>query len=735
MAFPTYRQLDFMDCGPTCLRMIAKYYGRNYDLAFLRSISFISREGVSLLGISDAAEKIGFRTFGTKTTFEQLINEAPTPCILHWKQNHFVVLPPQRAKRGRSNNSILIADPAHGLVEVDQATFIRFWVSKGGEEGIALFLEPTDAFYQENDNSKQEQKNGFLFLLNYLRPYKKYLIQVVISLLMASILSLILPFLTQGLVDYGINHQDIGFVNLILLSQLVLFGGNTTIEIIRNRLLLQINSRINVSILGDFLTKLMKLPVRFFDTKLIGDLHQRIADHQRIQDFLTGPTLNVAFSFVNFIVFMAVLSLYDLKIASVFLTFSLASLLWILFFSSKRKDLDYKRFQRMSEHENAIFELITGVKEIKLNNCETIKRWQWEKIQAQLFKINIKSLTLGQYQQMGSSFFNQLKNILISFMSAKEVIDGNMSLGMMLSISYIIGQMNGPLEQLLEFIHDAQDAKLSLDRLSEIHGRNEETKGEYGIGLELDTGEVQDISFANVSFKYDETSPNYILRDIRLTIPAGKITAIVGTSGSGKSTLLKLLLKFYEPSDGAILVGRSDLKNISPSSWRSRCGTVMQEGFIFSDSIINNISISDEHTDRQKVHHAVSVANIQEYIEELPLGYQTKIGNSGNGISSGQSQRIQIARAVYKDPKYLFFDEATSALDANNERTIMKNLDSYFEGRTVFVIAHRLSTVKNAHQIVVLEKGEIVEVGTHEQLTHKKGYYYELVKNQLELGT
>ena len=729
MPFPYYRQLDAMDCGPTCLRMVAKYYGRSLSLEYLRERSHITREGVNLLGISEAAENIGFKTFSARLSFAALDEEATLPCILYWNQNHFVVLPPQNYNRSK-NDKILIADPGHGLIKIDRTTFLQCWADHRNE-GIALMLEPTDSFYGQNN--KENKPAGFGFLFRYLTPYRKYVVQLILSVLIASLLSLIAPFLTQGLVDHGINHKDPGFVNLILVSQLLLFVGSTAIEMIRSWILLHINSRINISIISDFLIKLMKLPVRFFDTKMIGDITQRIGDHSRIQRFLTGTTLSTLFSFVNLLVFSLVLGIYSWKVLSVFLLFSAVAVAWIFFFLKKRKELDYKRFQRMSDNENILFELITGMQEIKLNNCETVKRWGWEKVQARLYKINIRSLALGQYQQLGFGVLTQLKNILITYITAREVMTGNMTLGMMLSVSYIIGQMNSPLDQLLGFVQAAQDARISLDRLGEIHNKEEE-ENEANLPAGLPGQQSGDIILKNVSFTYGGPGSPDILKNLDLRIPKGKVTAIVGTSGSGKTTLLKLLLKFYEPTTGKISAGALDLEQFSPKWWRSQVGSVMQDGFIFSDTIAGNITVSAKSTDTVRLLYACEVANIREFIEGLPLGYRTKIGNSGNGISAGQKQRIQIARAVYKDPEYLFFDEATSALDANNERVIMKNMNRFFQGKTVVVIAHRLSTVKNADQIVVLDKGEIVETGTHGELAACKGKYYELVKNQLELG-
>jgi len=717
-----------MDCGPTCLRMIAKFYGRSYSIEYLRELSYITREGISMLGISEAAERIGFKAIAAKLNFQQLDNEVQLPCILHWNNSHFVVLPPQNYNSKQEKEKILIADPTHGLVKIDRKTFEKSWLGNG-KEGFVVVLHPTEAFYHQEG---VEPKKGVEFLFSYLKPYRKFVTQVILSLVISSLLTLTLPFLTQSLVDYGINHQNMGFVYLILISQLVLFAGSISIEVIRSWILLHINSRINIHIISDFLLKLMKLPISYFDSKKIGDIHQRIGDHQRVQNFLTGTTLSTLFSFINLVVFSVVLSLYSGKILLVFLGFSTASVTWIMLFLKKRKNLDYKRFQRLSENENVLFELINGMQEIKLNNSETAKRWQWEKLQVKLFKINIDGLALGQYQQVGAAFFNQLKNILISYVSATEVMSGNMTLGMLLSVTYIIGQMNSPLDQLLGFVQAAQDARISLDRLREIHVREDEEKKRH-VSLAHSEDKAGSLYLQDLSFQYAGPASPLVLKNINLTIPQGKVTAIVGTSGSGKTTLLKLLLGFYEPTAGRIFAGDTDLKSISPKYWRRQCGTVMQDSFIFSDTIAKNISISDEHTNQKKLLHAAKVANIQGFIEKLPLKYQTKIGNEGNGVSGGQRQRIQIARAVYKDPGYLFFDEATSSLDANNERIIMENLERFFIGKTVVIIAHRLSTVKHADQIIVLDNGSIAESGTHQELVEQRGKYFELVKNQLEL--
>ncbi|HSH50633.1 MAG TPA: peptidase domain-containing ABC transporter [Bacteroidales bacterium] len=732
MPFPFYKQLDAMDCGPSCVRMIAKYYGKNYTLQTLRDKSYITREGVSMLGISDAAEAIGFRSMGVRITFEQLVKEAPLPCIAHWKQNHFVVV--YKIKQTKKGIFVHVADPARGLIKFTQEEFISGWANTkedGEEKGLCLLLETTPDFYSAED--EKPDKSGFKFLFSYLRPYKKIITQLFLGLILGSLLQLIFPFLTQSIVDKGINNQDLGFVTLIIIAQLVLIFSRTLVEFIRSWILLHLGTRINISLISDFLIKMMKLPVSFFDSKMIGDLIQRIGDHRRIESFLTSSTLNILFSFFNLIIFGIVLFVYSVNIFLIFLVGSVLYTLWVYLFMKKRRELDNRRFAQLSDNQSNIIQLITGMQEIKLNNCEKQKRWEWERIQARLFRVNIASLSLNQYQRAGGVFINEVKNVIITFIAAKSVIDGNMTLGMMLAVQYIMGQLNSPINQMISFLQSTQDAKISMERLGEIHQKEDEESDETP---KIDIlPETRDLNIEKVSFQYEGPHSPFVLEDVDLKIPEQKITAIVGTSGSGKTTLIKLLLGFYQPVKGKINLGDQYLGNISNRLWRDKCGVVMQDGFIFSDSIANNIAVSDEIPDRKKLLHAVKVANIQEFIESLPLGYNTKIGQNGVGLSQGQKQRILIARAVYKNPEFIFFDEATNALDANNERVIMENLGQFFKGKTVVVVAHRLSTVKNADQIVVLEKGKLVEKGTHAELTKKKGAYYELVRNQLELGS
>lgn len=725
--FPNYKQPDHKDCGPTCLKIIAKYYNKVISLQQIRKLTETTREGSNLLNLSDAAEKMGFRSLGIKIDLEKTI-DIPLPCIIHWNKNHFAVL--YKVRKGQ----YYISDPAHGLINYNKEEFLKHWIGNNAneqtQEGIALLLEPTPRLY-DTEFDKDKEGLGFSFLSKYLFKYKRFLWQLVIGLIAASLLQLIFPFLTQSVVDVGIKNQDVHFIYLILFAQLALFTGRTSIEVIRSWILLHLSTRINISLVSDFFIKLMNLPIAFFDTRMTGDILQRINDHKRIERILTTSSLNVLFSMVNLIVFSLVLAYYNLQIFGVFVLGSILYFVWITVFLKKRKDLDYKRFSQVSQEQSKVIELINGMQEIKLHNAEKQKRWGWEFVQARLFKVSIEGLALEQYQSVGSGFINELKNILITFLSAKLVIDGDITLGMMLAISYIVGQLNSPISQLINFIREVQDAKISLDRLSEIHNKEDEEPTDIDFVKDID--EEADISVFDLSFRYTG-SDQMVLQELNVTIPANKVTAIVGVSGSGKTTLMKLLLKFYDPIEGQIKLGNYDLKNISQKTWRDECGVVMQEGYIFNDTIANNIAVGEDYVDKQKLAHAVDVANIKEFIETLPLSYNTKIGMEGVGLSTGQKQRLLIARAVYKNPNFLFFDEATSALDANNEKVIMEKLDTFFEDKTVVVIAHRLSTVKNAHQIVVLDKGKIVEVGNHNELINHKGDYYNLVKNQLELG-
>ncbi len=728
--FPHYLQPDAMDCGPTCLRIVAKHFGRHYNLETLRNLTWKTREGVSLLTISDAAEKIGFRTQGARLTIDKL-SEIPLPAILHWNQYHFVVL--YKVKKSRSGFEFFVSDPAHGLVSYNKEEFLKCWASteqKGVPAGIALLLEPTSEFYK--DEGEKVNKTGFRYLFSYLKPYKKLINQLLLGFFTGSILSLLFPFLTQAIVDVGITTNNLSFIVLVLVAQLVLTASQTAVGFIRSWIMLHTSTRISISLISDFLIKLMKLPIRFFDTKQIGDLRQRIDDNERVQTFLTGSLVSMSFGIFTFIIYSFVMAYYDWSILLIFYFGSALYVLWIVMFLKKRKELDYKYFNVAAANQSNVYQLITGMQEIKLNNCEKQKRWEWERIQAKLFKVNVKGLMLNQNQQAGSLFINQVKNIVISFIAAKAVIDGSMTLGMMMAVQYIIGQLNSPINEFIVFMRAGQDAKISLERLGEIHNNDDEE--DVNLFRIYELPENKNISVQNLSFHYEGPKSPRVLNDINLVIPQNKITAIVGASGSGKTTLIKMLLGFYPPYEGKIEIGGINLNQFSMEMWRSNCGVVMQDGFIFSDTIANNIAVGEDYPNKDKLFNAVKMANILDYIQSLPLRYNTKIGQEGAGLSQGQKQRILIARAIYKNPEFLFFDEATNALDANNEKTIQENLNEFFQGKTVITVAHRLSTVKNAHQIVVIDKGEVVEIGNHEELTRKKGAYYQLVKNQLELG-
>lgn len=798
MGFPFFKQPGLMDCGPTCLRIVAKHYGKHFSLQSLREKAQIGREGVNLLGISEAAEMVGFRTKSLKLTYDTLVNEANLPAILHWDQNHFVVL--YKAKK----DSLFVADPGSGLMRLAKQEFKSHWIGNkenNDEEGVALLLEPSSLLYENTDEVEDQKATGLGFrnIFSYIFPYKKLVFQLFVGLGVASLLQLILPFLTQSVVDTGVNTGNIHFVYIVLLAQLALFAGRLVVEFVRGWILLHISTRINISILTDFLIKLMKLPVSFFDCKHTGDILQRMNDHSRIESFLTGSSLNVLFSLINLLIFSVVLAVFNTGVFALFILASILYSVWVVVFLRKRRTLDYEKFAVAAKEQSVTIQLVQGMQEIKLNGVERPMRWKWEGLQAKLFRLSMKGLSLNQWQQAGAFFINEGKNIFITFLSAKAVIDGQMTLGSMLAVQYIIGQLNSPIEQMIGFIQSLQNARISMDRLNEIHSMEDEEPDEkhlqkelpvgfqrmvaggrspsqtpakmegYGVTHSLDedsalflnrdhqleefstntvdplvTSDGEDraqvlqdspfLSFKNVSFTYPGAGNEPVLRDINLKIPKGKTTAIVGISGSGKTTLLKLLLKFYEPQKGEIKLANTSLANISHKTWRSHCGVVMQESFIFSDSIAKNIAVGVEEIDMQRLHEALEIANVKEFIESLPLGFNTKIGAEGTGISMGQKQRILIARAVYRNPEFIFFDEATNSLDANNESMILRNLEYFFKGRTVVVVAHRLSTVKNADQIVVLHKGEIAERGAHQELVNLRGEYFTLVKNQLELG-
>ncbi|KAA1244086.1 peptidase domain-containing ABC transporter [Aquimarina sp. RZ0] len=729
-------QHDQTDCGPASLAMIAQYYGKKYTLDYLRNLSFISREGVSLLGVNEAALKIGLETFPSQLSIEELRQKAHLPCILHWNKNHFVVLFKIKKRLLSKEYVYKLADPGYGIISLSESEFSKHWLSNESK-GVALFLSPTDTFY--DSDPPKEEKISLKYMISYLYPYKKQLFLMFGLLLAGSGLTLIFPFLTQQLIDKGVHTKNIHNITIILLAQLVVFLGSISIEIVRNWLVLFVGTKLSITVVSDFLKKMLQLPIAFFDSKMVGDFNQRIQDNDRIEDFLTSQSLMTIFSMITFTVFFGVLWYYDYKIVLTYVVLTALAIAWSGYWLKKRKHLDYFRFQQKSKSHESIFEMINGVTALKLNQFDEYKRKEWEHIQENLFKINIRILKLDQFQFSGFQFINEIKNIFVTFLAATYVVYGKMTLGELMSVAYIIGQMNSPVNQLINFFRSLQDAKLSLERLNEVQNHpEEETENQVSLlknDLATAYNEKSGINIENVSFQYEGPKSPYVLKDINVWIPEGKITAIVGASGSGKTTLMKLLLKFYKPTEGTIYYNAIDLQKLSPKNLRKHCGIVMQDGYIFSDSIKRNIATGAKDIDPNRLKKSATIANIESFIESLPLKYNTKIGTAGNGMSGGQKQRILISRAVYRNPHYIFFDEATSALDAENEKIIHDNLQQFFKGKTVVIIAHRLSTVKNADQIIVLKKGQIVEKGNHKELVNNKSEYYNLVKNQLELGS
>jgi ATP-binding cassette subfamily B protein len=707
--------------------MIAAYHGKNFSIDYLRKKCFITKEGVSFLGLSEAADSAGFRTMGLKIPFEVLQEKIALPCIVHWRQKHFVVV--YRIKKGK----IYVADPATGLVTYTKDEFEKNWATTiidGKPAGLALTVEPTPALYSLDD--QPEKTGGFRFLLKYFRLYRKYFGQLLLGLLIGSCIQLIFPFLTQSIIDIGINNNDLGFIYLILFAQLALILGRMSVEFIRGWLLLHIGSRVNVAVVSGFLNKLMSLPVAFFDTRLTGDIIQRIDDNNRIEEFLTSASLSILFSFVNLVVFGIVLAAFSLKIFLIFLAGTCLYILWVSLFLKPRAKLDDIRFREMSVSSSKLINIINGMQEIKLTQSETSKRWDWEGHQASLFALKVKGLGLIQYQSAGATLVNEVMNILITIFAATAVLKGQMTLGMMLAVQFIIGQLNIPVNQIIGFFRMSQDARISLDRLAEVHNMDDEEPSPEDKLQQMPDDRT--IRINNLSFQYEGPRSPYALKDISLDIEPGRTIAIVGTSGSGKTTLLKMLLGFYQPVGGNIAVGGTSLSDISLRLWRKKTGAVMQDGFLFPDTIAGNIAPGAAAIDEARLREAVETANIREFIESLPLGYNTKIGANGHGLSQGQKQRLLIARVVYKDPEIVLFDEATNSLDANTEKAIVENLSGFFRNKTVIIVAHRLSTVRNADKIVVLEGGRIIETGNHQELVESRGAYYNLVKNQLELG-
>lgn len=734
---------DAIDCGISCLRMIAHFHGKDYSSNYLKKFSFLTRQGTSLANIGGAAEQIGFKVMIGELSLKYLVEKGSLPCILFWNDNHFVVLYKfRKITRGKNKGEhiFFIADPGVGKVRLDQQTFTKYWLRKT-TKGFGLFLETTQEFHQQNENKDHSEnrniKNTVRFLSQYFRKYQRNYLQVVFSIILTSFILILIPFLTQGIIDVGISRSDTHMVFLLLIFQIVLFASNTFAEVIRSHLLMHIGGRINISILSDFLFKLLKLPLSFFESKMAGDVMQRIHDNSRIEDFITTTLLSTFLSSVTLVVFSGMLLNYNLLMFVIFAIGSIVSISWVIFFSRARKSIDYARFRDMAEASDKLYELVNGMPEIKLNNFASYKRWDWQELQVKLFKTSIRSLKLDQYQKIGSSLINQVKNSAITCVAALAVINGNMTLGMMLAVSYIIGQLNLPISQFVDLINSYQLARVAIERMNEVYFENNE-EDRHIIPAAFPNGnhrkDFKGLELNNIYYQYEGKYSEFVLKNVNIKIPEGKITALVGTSGSGKTTILKMLLKFFSPTKGEILLNGKPFDNLSPEWWRAKCGAVMQEGYLFSDTIARNIVMGDESDDLERLITATEIANIDEFVADLPANFNTKIGASGTGISTGQKQRVLIARAVYKNPDYLFFDEATSSLDAKNEYAIMHNLNTFYKGKTVVIVAHRLSTVKNADQIIVIEKGEVVEVGTHYELVNSGKHYFNLIKNQLELG-
>jgi len=731
MGFPHFHQLEAKDCGPTCLRIIAKAYGKKYSLAELKDACMVTKQGVSLQDLINGAEKLGMDSLSVKVPLQN-VAELPLPAILYWRQEHYVVL--YKVADSSKGRQYYISDPAFGKIKLNEPTFTSAWVGNDGM-GIALLAEPNDAFHEKQPRPvsyKRDIANAKEYISNIVKKNLGKTVLATVLVLIAMAATWMFPSIFRRMIDEGVLTKNLNVVYALLLMQVVVFLSQVIADSLSSILLMQINFKISVQFLIGYLYKLIRLPLRMFDNKVNSDLLMRMDDSDRIQSFLTHHVLEFLLAFINLTIFSIMLLSYSAVSFGIFAIFSLTSIVWTVLFLNRRKRLDYARFAVSSETRNNIYELITEMPEIKINNAHGNKIGQWQKLQMKLNSIKIKALFLNYYQLIGSNFFNRMKVIVITGICAYTVINGNMTLGVMMTVGFILGQLNGPIDNIIAIIRGLQDAKLSYNRLEDIQRLKDEVEGK---SITLKEAPSSSIDLENVSFKYDGSHCPMVLKGVDVSIPVGKITAIVGSSGSGKTTLLKLLLGIYEPVDGRIMLDDTDLSNVVPDTWRNRCGVVLQDGFIYSNTYAENIALADEKPDMERVKYAAELACISEFIESLPLGYHTRIGKAGINLSGGQKQRILIARAIYRDPEFIFFDEATSSLDANNEMKILRNLQQFFVGRTVVIIAHRLSTVRNADQIIVLEKGQIVERNNHEGLIKARGRYFDLVRNQLELGT
>jgi len=735
-SFPIDRQLDMMDCGPACLKMIAKFYGKFYSLQRLRDKCGITKEGVSFLDISHAAEEIGMRSLSLKCTIEDLFLKVPLPIIVHWDDSHFVVI--YKVKRGKQKSgernkidgTIYISDPAKGHIKYSAHEFAAKWIKKGSNKGAIMALEPQADFYQRNNDEKLQRRKTFENFINYFTAYKKSFINLFVVMLLVTILQGLLLFISKAVIDVGIHTHDVDFINIVLIANVAIIVSVMLSNLVRDWILLHVTSRVNIALISDYLIKLMRLPITFFENKMTGDILQRAQDHERIRSFIMNNSLNMVFSALTFVVFGIIMFIYNPIIFYIFLGGSIIYVIWVMAFLNIRKKLDWEYFDLVSKNQSYWVETINSIQDIKINNYEKQKRWKWEDIQARLYQVNLKVLSITNTQNLGAQFIDSLKNLFITFYCAKAVINGEITFGVMISTQFIIGMLNAPVVQFIQFIISFQFAKISFLRLNEIHQLDDEHDSVGNNNVELP--EDKSLIISNVMFQYTPNS-KLVLQGIRLIIPEGKVTAIVGDSGSGKSTLLKLLLRLYKPSYGEIMIGNMNINNISLRQWRDKCGAVMQDGRIFNDTIMNNIVLDDEKIDYEKLKKALHTANIAYEIEQLPLGYQTMMGEQGRGLSGGQKQRILIARALYKNPDYLFFDEATNSLDTINEQKIVAALDDVFKDKTVIVVAHRLSTIVKADQIIVMQGGGVAEIGDHRSLMEKKGRYHQLVQSQMDL--
>lgn len=725
-AFPSFKQADQNDCGPTCLKMICRFYDKNISIEYLRELSYVTYYGTSLLGLSTAAEHIGFRTISSKLTFVNFIKNFNLPTIVHWKQRHFVVV--YKIKKG----IIYVSDPAIGKVQYDYKSFLEGWSGETSQEsiGFVLFIEATPELYNEDG---VQTKIGFGYFLSYFKGYKKQYVQIIFGMLASMIMTFIVPFVTQSVVDIGINGRNLNFIKLMLVAQLILSFSSIVIGFIQSWVFMHMGTKISLSIAIGYISKVMKLTIPYIERKTVGDFMQRMSDNGRIQGFISSATLSTMFSFLNVIIFGVVMATYSLKILTIFLIGSSLYAIWILIFIKKRREYDFKRFDLSSESQTSVIQIFNGIRDIKLYNYEKQKRWEWERIQAKSYRLSMKQLFLGQIQQTGAFLIEQSKNIIISYIVVSSVITGEITFGTMISIQYILGQMGSPLLQLINFINSYQDAKISLDRISEIHHQDNEESLETDSGKIYNPAQIKQkhIDFKNVTFSYNKIIEEPILNNVDIHIPEGKFTAVVGASGSGKTTLIKILLRFYEINKGTIKIGENDLKNYSIAMWREQCGAVLQDSYLFSSSILNNIILNTENSSMDEVYDAAKMANIHDFITSLPLAYKTKIGENGLSLSQGQKQRLLIARIIYKNPDFIFFDEATNALDSENEKIIMNNIINNLKGKTIIFVSHRLSAIKNADNIIVMESGKVAEQGTHNVLMKNKSVYYRLTKNQI----